>query len=378
MPDYFSHESSKTTLATDVDVCMCAAECKVSHGAVNRTRPVNCTMPALTSGGIQCEGATITGNTFLPARIDVAKSQFQQCTTDPAGTCEYAAVVLAGARGVVVSGNEINGRGALLLGPPANSSIAEDWLAESVHYMGNARFAPQVRMLPLPPQIIGNTATTFRPRLNFRVGSTAAAAAAVAAAAATQKRNHLTDQMTEIGCSTCNFDPGGYASWDSPSVFHRNFCNAGDPSKACITGRELCATGRYYDGKLVYSIAMTGGSQLFSVPLEHMPSLAGQAVYAALRVKPEQNGTTSAGAAAGLNRGLSLGIGLDEQTSMSAATTCAALAGEWVWCVVGATLPLSGDVKVWLRLGKGAGNWTMSDPVLAPIGAPVTKLSSLV
>ena len=39
--------------------------CRVKNGVIQRNDPINCTMPQLSQHGILCEGATISGNTFV-------------------------------------------------------------------------------------------------------------------------------------------------------------------------------------------------------------------------------------------------------------------------------------------------------------------------
>ena len=104
-------------------------------------------------------------------------------------------VVVAGARGVALSGNyanyvavpSIRGQSAsLALTPPVSrSSHVDAWVADEVQWSGNSRFSPALRILPSAPN------------------STLANAS-----------------QTVADCPSCT--NLGYASFESPSVLHRN------------------------------------------------------------------------------------------------------------------------------------------------------------
>ena len=156
--------------------------CKVKNGTLDRSDPPNCTAPALTGRGIQCEGAVITGNSFVWGQ-EKKVAALPACVASPQ-SCRYSAVVLAGARGVTIRGNEVNGAGALILGPPADKSV---WMAEDVQFGANARFTPGVRLLPLNSSG-GRAAMELRAR--------------------------------QIGCTSC--DALGYASFESPDILRKH------------------------------------------------------------------------------------------------------------------------------------------------------------
>ena len=74
--------------------------------------------------------------------------------------------MLAGARGVTIRGNEVNGAGALILGPPSDKSV---WMAEDVQFGSNARFNPEVHLLPL--NSLGEDTTLLQEKLVRKPGS---------------------------------------------------------------------------------------------------------------------------------------------------------------------------------------------------------------
>lgn len=303
------------------------SRCKVKDGKVVPNDPAGCTMPRLACGGIQCEGVTVQGNAFS---YRSPKTAPPQCKSDPK-SCEYSAVVATCARGVVVSGNELNGAGSLFLGPAGSGALAKEWLAEDVHYFGNARFAPSVRMAP-----------------SMTTGSSGATAVPMAKA-------------RQIGCPTCVST--GYSSWHSPAVLHRNLCDPTLTDKGCV-GVSKPVTGQTLDGRQIFSAA---SGQLTEVPLASVPSLSGHAVYASIRVKPAQNGTS-----------IALGIGPTQAAAMNvnASSSCGGVAGQWGWCIVASAhcqMTMAGSLGVWLDLSGGS--WELADVALAPVGASWSTLS---
>ena len=93
----------------EIDAPWVRSTCKVRNGTIARNDPPNCTTPALTAHGIECEGAVITGNSFVWGQ-DKKMATHPSCVASPK-SCHYSAVVLEGARGVTISGNEVNGAG---------------------------------------------------------------------------------------------------------------------------------------------------------------------------------------------------------------------------------------------------------------------------
>ena len=247
------------------------------------------------------------------------------CVASPQ-SCHYSAVVLAGARGVTIRGNEVNGAGALLLGPPADKSV---WMAEDVQFGSNARFAPEVSFLPLNSSGGGGTAKGRRAR--------------------------------QVGCTSC--DALGYASFESPDILHRNFGWITTQGRPYGPGHLTCDNAQAFDGKgtcvwqakeadLDLSLAGPSGS---GVELDRAPTLAGLAVYASIRVKPMQNATE-----------LDLVLG-------DARARCNTVADMWHHCVVAAVLGEGGVASVSVH-AAGVGGWALSDLVLARVGASLNML----
>jgi hypothetical protein len=297
--------------------------CKVRNGLLDRSDPPNCTAPALTGRGIQCEGAVITGNTFLWGQ-EKKVAALPACAASPQ-SCRYSAVVLAGARGVTIRGNEVNGAGALILGPPADKSV---WMAEDVQFGSNARFAPEVYLLPLNSSG-GGTAKELRGR--------------------------------QVGCTSC--DALGYASFESPDILHRNFGWLSTQSHPFGPGHLTCESSEGFDGRpacvwhakeadLDLSLAGPSGA---GVALNQAPTLAGLAIYAAIRVKPMQNATE-----------LELVLG-------DARAKCNTVADVWTRCVVAAVLGEGGAASVSVHAAS-AGGWALSNLVLARVGASLNLL----
>jgi hypothetical protein len=183
--------------------------CKVKNGTLDRSDPPNCTTPALTGRGIQCEGAVITGNSFVWGR-EKKVSNLSACVASPQ-SCHYSAVVLAGARGVAITGNEVNGAGTLILGPPADKSW---WMAEDVQFGSNPRFDPHVNLLPLKSSGGGT---------------------------AIELRSH------EVGCASC--EALGYASFESAGILHRNFGWLLTQGSPFGPGHNICTGGHGFDGR---------------------------------------------------------------------------------------------------------------------------------
>ena len=297
--------------------------CKVRNGSLDRSDPPNCTTPTITGRGIQCEGAVITGNTFVWGQ-EKKVAALPACIASPQA-CHYSAVVLAGARGVTIRGNEINGAGALILGPPADKSV---WMAEDVQFGSNARFAPEVYLLPL----------------NSSGGGMA---------------KEL--QAQQVGCTSC--DALSYASFESPDILHRNFGWLPTQGRPFGPGHLTCENSQGFDGKatcvwqakeadLDLSLAGSSGA---GVELNRAPTLAGQAVYAAIRVKPMQNATE-----------LELVLG-------DARARCNTVADVWTHCVVSTVLGEGGVARVSVHAAS-AGGWALSNLVLARVGASLNLL----
>eukprot|EP01047_Picozoa_sp_COSAG01_P063790 COSAG01_NODE_8330_length_2826_cov_17.633297_3_plen_250_part_00 len=242
------------------------------------------------------------------------------CVASP-HSCRYSAVVLAGARGVTLRGNEVNGAGALVLGPPADKSVP--WLAEDVAFGSNARFAPDVHLLPL--NNTGRQTADMRAR--------------------------------EVGCTGCK--ALGYASFESPDVLHRNYgwpLNQGAPYGP---NHRVCEGASSFDGRWSCIWHAKQGDLALnlagSMTMEQTPTLAGHAVYAAIRVKPLQNGTE-----------LVLELG-------DVRGRCNTVADLWTRCVVAAELGESGVATVTVHAAS-PGGWTLSDLVLARVGASLNLL----
>ena len=91
------------------------------------------------------------------------------------------------------------------------------------------------------------------------------------------------------------------------------------------------------------------------VALNQAPTLAGLAIYAAIRVKPMQNATE-----------LDLVLG-------DARARCNTVADMWHHCVVAAVLGEGGVASVSVH-AAGVGGWALSDLVLARVGASLNML----
>ena len=246
------------------------------------------------------------------------------CVASPE-SCHYSAVVLAGARGVTIRGNEVNGAGALILGPPADKSV---WMAEDVQFGSNARFAPDIRLLPLNSSESGGSSTT--------TGL----------------------QARQVGCKSC--DALGYASFESPGTLHRNFGWGDTQSHPFGPGHLTCKDSQGYDGRPACVWHATDADLDLSlmdggVALDRTPTLAGAAVYAAIRVKPMQNATE-----------LELVLG-------DARARCNTVADAWSRCVVATVLAQGGVASVSVHAAS-AGGWALSNLVLARVGASLNLL----
>ena len=226
---------------------------------------------------------------------------------------------------MTISGNEVNGAGGLILGPPADKSV---WTAEDVQFGSNARFDPLVSLLVLPLNSLSeSTAKELRAR--------------------------------EVGCTSC--DALGYASFESPDILHRNFGWGVDQGRPF--GHNSCENSQALDGRLTcvwnaqegdLDLSLAGASGA-GVVLDQVPTLAGMAVYAAIRVKPLQNATE-----------LELVLG-------DARARCGTVAYVWTRCVVATVLEESGVTSVSVHAGS-AGSWALSNLILAKVGASLNML----
>lgn len=165
----------------------------------------------------------------------------------------------------------------------------------------------------------------------------------------------------EVGCTSC--DALGYASFESPDMLHRNFGWGVDPGHPFGPSHSSCKSSQALDGRLTcvwnakegdldLSLAGTSGA---GVALDQAPTLAGMAVYAAIRVKPLQNTTE-----------LELVLG-------DARARCATVADVWTRCVVATVLEESGVTSVSVHAGS-VGGWALSDLILAKVGASLNML----
>eukprot|EP01045_Picozoa_sp_COSAG04_P011548 COSAG04_NODE_745_length_10645_cov_3.473639_7_plen_740_part_00 len=310
----------------------------------------NCSVVGQLGSDSPVYGVTYTGNTHDPPSTAAAPS----CTS-------YAAITAAAVVGLTATGNTMTD---VLPGMPSQNGVllrtgtdSSQWLAADINLIGN----PNVPPYENPHENYG-----WWPLFQLQP---------------------VANRSLSSGLPSGELP---FHTFFSPEIPQRNFYFREPWRSLDVSGKPVSLTSKPhggYDGLESVTWHAISGQQsvlVASFDLSEMPSLAGQAIYFALRWKPAANGSA-------LSLRIDDGTGVWQSSNASglvcnshAVAGChesdadAAVAGQWRLRVFGATLQLQGTARFALRLtGASGGDTKISGIVVAPIGARYSHVAAL-